>query len=40
VIVTYDKHSTVRQIVADGPPIFPQTPPPDRTDASIFPFDD
>jgi hypothetical protein len=38
--VTYDHHGMVRQIVAQGPPAFPQRPPDDRSDGSIFTFND
>jgi hypothetical protein len=40
IVVMYDAHDRVRQITAGGPPVFPETPPPNRTDATIFSFND
>lgn len=38
--IMYDAHNNVRQIIAQGPPAFPQEPPADRSDATIFTFAD
>lgn len=40
ITVMYDAHGNVWQIRAQGPPAFPEEPPSDRTDATIFSFDD